>query len=286
MDPLNEQGGDPDAQAILDDVLKDSGAPSGEGSDPAETSDADGGARPDPAHSDPAEKFIEIAGQKFKTPDEAYRWAERLFNRNSQIGREFGEHKKKYERAIKFQERLEKDPEYLAALTKAEAEYDKAKAGGATNKQAENAALATLPPEVKATIEKVNRYEQKEKEREAQADARRTVEEKDAFTKAHPELKPEKLEKVVERMLYHAEKYGVEVSYEDALAEIEVEELRAQNRATSGQLRKVKADSDIGPGQGTPHAARKRDLSKEGTDEEFAKGLLSELQAGGHIPSD
>ena len=68
--------------------------------------------------------------------------------------------------------------------------------------------------------------------------------------------------------------------------EIGVEELRAQNRSKSDQLRKVKADSDIGPGQGTPHKPKARDLTREGTDEEFSKSLLAELQAGGHVSSD
>lgn len=285
MSENEAQGGDPDTQSILDELEKETGAPSTEGSGPGDTSEIDGSARPDPAHSDQAEKFIEVAGQRFKTQEDLVRWAERLFNRNAQQGREHSATLKRYERAIKFQERLEKEPEYLQALTKAEAEYDRAKAGGATNAQAQKAALDTLPPEVKATIEKVDRYEKREQEREAKADADRTVKERADFEKAHPELKPDKIDKVVERMLYHGEKYGVELSYEDALLEVEVDELRAQNKAKSDQLRKVKADSDIGPGQGSPHAARKRDLLKEGSEEEFRDGLLSELEAGGHISS-
>lgn len=286
MSETEAMGGDPDAQAILDEVTQEGGGPSTEtGGAPAESAEPQESARQAPAHSDPAEKFIEVAGQKFRNPDDVYRWAERLFNRNSQLGREGAEFRKKYEKLIKFQERLDKDEPYRKWFLEREAEYERQIAQGATHQQAKDAANE-LHPKVRETIEKVDRYEKREQEREAKADADRTVKERADFIAAHPELKPAQIDKVVERMLYHAEKYGVEIAYEDALAEIEVEELRAKNTAQREQLRKVKADSDIGPGQGSPHKPRKRDLTREGTDEEFARETLAELQAGGHVPSD
>lgn len=291
MDDTAAAGGDSEAQAILSEVEAEFGPSGGGTSEEAQTPAQ--GAQAEPAHSDPGQtpKFIEIAGQKFTDQQAVNRWAERLFKSNASLGRDFSEHKKRYERAIKFQERLEKEPEYLQALTKAETEFDRAKSQGATNQQAQKAALDAMPPEFKATIDKVNRFEQREQEREAKAeakaDAERTVKERADFEKAHPDLKPDKYEKVVELMLHHAKDgKGFEVSYEDALMEIEIDEARAKNKSQADTIRKVKADSDIGPGQGSPHTPKKRDFSKEGTDDEFARNLVSELQAGGHIPPD
>lgn len=285
---------DLDAQAIADEVTKEIGdaspdAGNGKGGDaehtpsplaPATTRETDGGEET---------KLIEVAGRKYKTPDEVYRAHDYAIRYNSKLEAEIKKYKDdiaSLKPLIAMKERLSKEPAYREALFNAEKTYEQARgAGQSVNQAAKTAGLDQLPPEVKEAVKEVQRLKEREAQLTASQEVQRYQAEDAAFKAKHPDLAKEKLQKVYDRMHEYGRKYNLEMSHEDALFEVDRESFLASQRAQGDELKRVKADADVGSGSGAPVKPQKKNPNALSDDDFLNQEILAPLDKEGFFQS-